>query len=228
MLELAGFHQPSQLPLPEASNSLLNILFHEEAARNSALEGSYFDLGLETLEKADRMHADMFSRLRFIFLCTVDADGARRACDRPGTLKMVLEIAQDMVKDTKNNYACLVELLRILFNVTAEDLPAYFQPELFSLAQKFTALPSSDIDTLTMQSEAAVLFLNLSPEFIRSAEIPAGPLLSLIEGTLEAESDSRINVHAVLLAVAKLAKEQASLRHHLRKSILPAKWYAKL
>lgn len=72
--------------------ALLNILYHEESLREAAGRGTYLQHSLQALESIGEDHKDLFVRLRFIFLCTLIADGAKTAAEETSSIAHIVTV----------------------------------------------------------------------------------------------------------------------------------------
>lgn len=224
---MAGFHKSESFELPEAAKAVLNILFHESVLRENVVSSGHFEKSLDALEMAKD---DLFFRLRFTFLCTIGSTGSETALKRPNTLSNLIEITEDFTKDPVKNNANLLELLRILYNISSdiqslsdsEDL----QSRLFAVVLSYLEMEEQAEASIIMKTEALVLLLNLSEQVLRANSVTEDSIIRVLEGIIEysGEASTKMNIRASILAITRLVMLNEPLRKSLRHTILPAKW----
>lgn len=72
--------------------ALLNILYHEESLREAAGHGSYLQHSLQALKAISEEHKNLFIRLRFIFLCTLSAEGAKTTAEETSAFAHIVTV----------------------------------------------------------------------------------------------------------------------------------------
>lgn len=92
LMGLSALACEKTLPHPEAAKAVLNILYHSEIVRKSLINEGVLGKFIDALLKVNDSSPDLFWRLRFLFLCTIELSGAKVASDRAELTKHLLSV----------------------------------------------------------------------------------------------------------------------------------------
>lgn len=149
---------------------------------------------------------------------------------RPESLFELIDRTEEFTKDPIGNKANLLELLRILYNVSSgiQSIPdtEHLQNKLFAVVLCYLGMDDHSEDTTILKTEAIVVLLNLNEKVLDAYPIAEGNIIRLLKGVLEFSggTSAKMNVHATLLAITRLVMVHEPLRKSLRHTILPSKW----
>lgn len=79
---MSGFSGSGTFPFPEADKCLLNILHQIDEARQEYVKSSHYEEALEAFRKIDVKNPELFLRLRHLFICTNEIDGACKVVEK--------------------------------------------------------------------------------------------------------------------------------------------------
>jgi len=101
LLEASGFHKPEPFKIVEATKACLNILHHSADLRQTVLSGDYYQQSLEAFLLIKSDFSEWFWRLRFLFLCTAERNGAETMASHPAFLQYLIQVVRFSVRSVR-------------------------------------------------------------------------------------------------------------------------------